>query len=351
MNQNLNLDQQNILKLRNILRDLPPLCSEFIRGIEHNTSILTRINYGYDLRLFFEYLLNNISEFKDIKCNEITYEHLDRITPLHIEMFLEYISFYRKDDDSESSKVYENSEAGKARKLSTLRSFFAHFYKKGHIIRNTAELIDLPRIHEKAIVRLEVDEVARLLDLVESGQGLTKRQKQFHDLTKTRDLAMIMLFLGTGIRISECVRLNIKDFDFNINGFKITRKGGSQVVLYFSDEVRKALLNYLDERKKIEPVEGHEEAFFLSIQRKRISNRAVQNLVKKYAKIISPLKKITPHKLRSTYGTTLYRETGDIYLVADVLGHKDVNTTRKHYAAISDDKRRMAAKVVKLRDD
>ena len=95
---------------------------------------------------------------------------------------------------------------------------------------------------------------------------------------------------------------------------------------------------------------GHEDAF-ASLQRRRLSNRAIQNLVKKYAGIVSPLKKISPHKLRSTYGTALYRETGDIYLVADVLGHKDVNTTRKHYAAISEDKRRMAARVVKLRDD
>ena len=87
------------------------------------------------------------------------------------------------------------------------------------------------------------------------------------------------------------------------------------------------------------------------MQKKRISNRAVQNLVKKYAKIVTPLKNISPHKLRSTYGTALYQETGDIYLVADVLGHKDVNTTRKHYAAISDEKRRMAARMVRLRED
>ena len=76
--------------------------------------------------------------------------------------------------------------------------------------------------------------------------------------------------------------------------------------------------------------------------------RAVENLVKKYAKIVSPLKKITPHKLRSTYGTALYRETGDIYIVADVLGHRDVNTTRKHYAAITEDHRRSVADAVKL---
>ena len=78
--------------------------------------------------------------------------------------------------------------------------------------------------------------------------------------------------------------------------------------------------------------------------------RSVENLVKKYASLVTTTKKITPHKLRSTYGTTLYQETGDIYLVADVLGHKDVNTTRKHYAAMKDDHKRKAAKTVKLRE-
>ncbi len=156
--------------------------------------------------------------------------------------------------------------------------------------------------------------------------------------------------MGTGVRISECVGLNINDVDFQVNGFRIIRKGGNQTILYFSDEVGNALSDYLAERKNIIAMRGHEEALFLSMQRKRISNRAVQNLVKKYASSVSPLKKISPHKLRSTYGTSLYNETGDIYLVADVLGHRDVNTTKKHYAAISDTKRRMAAKAVKLRD-
>ena len=124
------------------------------------------------------------------------------------------------------------------------------------------------------------------------------------------------------------------------------------MIVYFGDEVAKALQDYIQgDRKAITPVSGHEHALFYSVQRKRIGVHAVENLVKKYAKQVTPLKKITPHKLRSTYGTTLYQETGDIYLVADVLGHKDVNTTRKHYAAQDETRRRMAAKYVKLRED
>ena len=145
--------------------------------------------------------------------------------------------------------------------------------------------------------------------------------------------------------------LDITDVDFRNNGIKVHRKGGAEVVVYFGDEVRTALLNYLEERNTIEAVEGSTNALFLSLQKKRIGVRAVENLVKKYSKLITTMKNITPHKLRSTYGTSLYRETGDIYLVADVLGHKDVNTTKKHYAALEDERRRTAPKYIHLRDE
>lgn len=233
----------------------------------------------------------------------------------------------------------------------SLRSFYNYYYKKRIIKTNPASLVSVPKLHEKEIVRLEPDEVALLLDEVENPKNLTKAQKRFHEKTKTRDLAIMTLLLGTGIRVSECVGLDIDDVDFNNNGIRIRRKGGNEVVVYFGDEVREALLDYLEERKRLIPIEGHTNALFLSMQMKRLGVRSVENLVKKYSQGVTKLKKITPHKLRSTYGTSLYRETGDIYLVADVLGHKDVNTTRKHYAAIEDSRRRSAANVVKLRKD
>lgn len=128
------------------------------------------------------------------------------------------------------------------------------------------------------------------------------------------------------------------------------RKGGNEMFVYFGDEVAEALKKYIEVRAGITPVAGHEHALFYSAQRKRINVKTVENLVKKYASQVTTTKKITPHKLRSTYGTTLYQETGDIYLVADVLGHKDVNTTKKHYAAMDDARRRQAATAVRLRE-
>ena len=154
-----------------------------------------------------------------------------------------------------------------------------------------------------------------------------------------------------GCFVSECVGLDVEDVDFKNNGVKVTRKGGNEMVVYFGEEVEKALKNYLPVREGITPIAGHEHALFYSTQKKRIGVQAVENLVRKYSRQITTTKKITPHKLRSTYGTSLYQETGDIYLVADVLGHKDVNTTRKHYAAMDDERRRRAATAVRLRED
>ena len=223
---------------------------------------------------------------------------------------------------------------------------------KRQIETNPSVLVDVPKIHEKSIIRLDTDEVALLLDHIEhAGDSLTGQKRVFWEKTKERDLAIVTLLLGTGIRVSECVGLDIEDIDFKNNGIKVTRKGGNEMVVYFGPEVEKALKAYLEVRENITPLSGHEHALFYSAQRKRIGVQAIENLVKKYAREITTTKKITPHKLRSTYGTALYQETGDIYLVADVLGHRDVNTTKKHYAALDDARRRQAATAVKLRED
>ncbi|HHU74020.1 MAG TPA: tyrosine-type recombinase/integrase [Clostridiales bacterium] len=339
------VDIDNARRIRSILSTLPPFCREFFRGIENTTSSRTRLAYAYDLRVFFDYLTTQNPALKGKPMSEIRVDILDQIKAVDIEEYLEYLTYYKSED-----KEIINKENGKKRKLASLRSFYNYFYRKERIETNPASLISVPKLREKAIVRLEIDEVAKLLDEVENGSSMTKSQKKFHEKTKKRDLAIMTLLLGTGIRVSECVGLNLDDIDFDINGIKIHRKGGFEVIIYFGEEVREALFDYIEERKTLIPNEEHADALFLSLQMRRISVRSVENLVKKYSSTVTKLKNITPHKLRSTYGTSLYRETGDIYLVADVLGHKDVNTTKKHYAAIEDSRRRSAAKVVKLRE-
>lgn len=338
-------------KTNALLKELPPFCAEFFRSIQDNTTALTRYAYTLDLKLFFSFLAQNASlkRFYHKTFNEIKLRDLETLETGDIEDFLAYVSLYSSEKDN--ARQYENHERAKARKLSSLRAFFKYFVKRGKLEKNVASLVDAPKLHEKPIVRLEANEAADLLDEVENGSALSSRQKQYHKHTQLRDTTIIMLFLSTGIRISELVGLNRQDINFDVNGFRVTRKGGSQVILYFNDEMADLLKNYLEQRDRILPSVGHEDALFLSMQKRRISTRAVQNLVKKYTKASVPLKNISPHKLRSTFGTMLYQETSDIYLVADVLGHKDINTTRKHYAEQSDQNRRKAARVIHLRDE
>lgn len=339
-------DRENIKKLRLMIQELPPFCPDFFRGIEQQTSSRTRIAYAYDLKIFFDFLQKENPVIAKLDRKDITLSHLDQIQVTDLEEYMEYLKYRFNDRNQE----VVNKERGIMRKISSLKSFYNYYYRRELIKNNPAALVALPKLHEKEIIRLDVDEVAMLLDEVEKGESLTEKQKQFHDRTKLRDLALLTLLLGTGIRVSECVGLDIDDVDFKNGGILVHRKGGKEVTVYFGVEVEDALLDYLEERKTMIPVEGHENALFLSLQMKRMSVRSVENLVKKYAKIVTPLKKITPHKLRSTYGTSLYRETGDIYLVADVLGHSDVNTTKKHYAALDDARRRSARDKVQLRE-
>ncbi len=339
-------NKKNILRMREVLATLPPFCKRFFRGIENQTSARTRLAYAYDIRLFFEFLHETNGVYKKMDIVDYPMSILDEIGREDIEEYMEYLSLYIRD-----GQEITNNERGKARKLASLRSFYNYYFCSELIKNNPPSLVPMPKLHEKEIIRLDPNEVAILLDQVEEGSKLTKSQQHFHEKTKTRDLALLTLLLGTGIRVSECVGLNIEDVDFNNMGIKVRRKGGYEDVVYFGEEVETALLSYLEQRKHIIPNAGHEKALFLSLQNRRITVRAVENLVKKYASLVTGLKKITPHKLRSTYGTTLYQETGDIYLVADVLGHKDVNTTRKHYAAMQDANKRKAAKTIRLRED
>ena len=341
------VDIENIKKLRTMLSELPAFFKDFFRGIEPRTQSRTQIAYAYDIKIFLQFLLEeNPSIKKSYKSvTEIPISVLESLTVTDIEEYMEYLK-YR---DTDGKKI-SNKENAIKRKISTLKSVFKYFYRTEKLRENIMERVQLPKLHSKEIIRLDIDEVAMMIDEAERGEGLSDRQRAYHGKTKIRDVALLSLLLGTGIRVSECVGLDISDVDFKNNGILIYRKGGKEVTIYFSDEVKEALQNYYDERVLILEESGHEGAFFLSMQNKRLSVRSVENLVKKYAKIISPLKKITPHKLRSTYGTNLYKETGDIYLVADVLGHSDVNTTKKHYAAIEDDRRRSARNVVKLRE-
>lgn len=348
------LIRDRMKKIRMMLRTLPSSCTDFINSIAMTTSVLTRMAYTFDLQTFCDYATKEIPYFADKTPVNWTDEDFSYFTARHLNAYADYLTMYYKnaeiDEIIDQQKIVYNHEHGVMRKLSSLRSFFDYLFKAERIKGNVASLVSLPKIHEKPILHLIGPEIERLLSIADDGDQLTQGQQRFHQHTRKRDYAILMLFLGTGIRVSECVGIDLTDIDFGNNAVLVTRKGGNQVILYYPQEVADALKAYIDEREQIKPsIKADENALFLSLQKRRISQRAVQLMVKKYCSVAVPLKKrMSPHKLRSTYATRLYHETEDIYLVADALGHADVNTTRRHYAAMSDERRRQAAQNVHL---
>ena len=264
-------------RLRGILMDFPDFALDFFTGIEGRTSALTRINYAYDLRTFFMWAMNETNLFRGYtSIFDFQLKDLEKFHTTHFERYMSYLTSYTDD----VGNTVTNGERGKARKIAAVRSFFKYYFRREMISVDVASKIEMPKLHEKPIIRLEKDEVYKFLDTVESGVGLTGHSKGFHKHTRIRDTAIMTLLLGTGLRVSECVGLNVDDVDFNINGINITRKGGNQVILYFSDEVKVALFDWLELRAENKYL-VEEPALFTSLQNRRISTRAVEKLVKK----------------------------------------------------------------------
>lgn len=337
------IDTKNRIRLQKMEKEMPDFITDYYVGMNMTTSSRTRVSYAYDFMVFFRWMiLTQKTEAQDIQ--DISLHDLEHIKARELESYMAYLENY----DTEERGRQANDKLGVRRKISSVRSLYTYLYKHEMIETNPAVLLDLPKIQKKNIVRLEADEVAELMDNVETGEKLSKHQKSYHERTKTRDMAIVGLLLGTGIRVSECVGLDVRDVDLEERQIKVVRKGGKEDFVYFSDEVKELLETYINERN-LNPENIGLNALFLTIQRGRMGVRSVEKLVKKYAQTVTTTKNITPHSLRRTYGTSLYNATGDLYLTAEVLGHESVETTKKHYAELDRDRKRGARDKVTLR--
>lgn len=339
---NKKLHLKRLEKLHNLEAILPVYCMPFLDDKELTSQINTVISYAYDLITFFQFLkeknplLKTIAEIKDIELSL-----LDNLSFEDINEFQRYLSY----NNGENRHV--NKEKGIARRMSAVRGFY-EFMCQHHYLKNNPTLGAAKRkkTPKKDIIRMNSDEVNTLMDTVINTElKVSTRQRTLLEKTNLRDTAIFTLFLNTGIRVSECVGLDIDDLNFEENSFSVVRKGGNTQILYFNVQTAEALKEYIEFERPGLCTDDKEKALFLSLRKRRITVRSVELLVKKFTQMAVPGKKLTPHKMRSTYGTALYRETGDIRLVADVLGHKDINTTAKHYAAIEDEHRRRAATI------
>lgn len=312
-------DMKNLAEADRLVSEMPYFAKTFFTNLKNRDKASgTILGYARDLHVFFSYLQGSAG-FKGQDIRKCSVDMLELLTIDDLEEFIASIGY---------------SANGRARMMSALRSFYKYYrITRKDIRKDPAALLDPPKIREKEIITLAREEVGMILDAVltpdKAGKPLTKRREK----TKSRDFAILMVLLGTGVRVSELVGLDLQDVDMKTGCLHIVRKGGNEDRVYFGDEVKEAIEAYwADDRDALEPGEDAKEALFISYEHHRLSVRSVETLVKRYSQKAGLGKKITPHKMRSTFGTHLYEETGDIYLVASALGHSSVETTQKRYA-------------------
>ena len=334
MKNNISESEKDGLRLEGIINNLPDFCYDFFVGTATTNTVRTQITYAYNLDLFFSYIKNELC------IEKIDFEYLSSISPRDIEQYLYYLK----------NKAGNNASA-LANKLSTLRSFFGYFYSRGDIDSNPALLVKTPKLRRKEITVLEPDEIVKTMDNIETGGSLSKKQQQFANKTRYRDIALFTLLLTTGIRVSECASINLGDINFDTCEIKIVRKGLKEQIIYISDEAINSLSEYITiERPVLVGNQTDVDALFISLQHQRMSVRSIERVIKKFTKNITP-KHITPHKLRSTFATAIYNETGDIMTVSKLLGHESIQTTERYYAKMNKEKLRATRGIVKIKED
>lgn len=303
----------NFKKVDEIISSLPEYTRVFFEAMENkNMSERSVVQYAYDISRFYGWLNG-----RDI--NELSIEDVN-----------EYLRTLYYSENSDPADVKMTSPAFRARKASSLRSYLKYMHRIGYLKQGLAELIDLPKVPEKHIVTLDENDIARLLDVCKN----------------KRDYTVTLLFLATGIRVSELVGLDIKDCDLENDSIIVRRKGGNEAEVYFGQQLHSALLEYLTARKT---VVCDCPALFLSNRNQRMAVRTVQYMIKHNAELANVNTKATPHAFRRSFATSLYDKSNDIYLVSEALGHSSVETTRKHYA--KQDAKRMKEKLSHYSDD
>lgn len=329
-------------KIDAVKKQLPQYTHSFIEECLLKYQINTVYVYVHDLQMFFTYLQEKNSLCQDRDLKDIPFDVLDSLNAYDINEFQNYLSY-----GGIKSRQGEKPRAI-ARKMASVRNFFNYMERMDIMDHNpTTKAAKKRKEIENEIFRLDADEVKQLIDAVSKVFVKNHHSKVLSEMTAKRDLAIIMLLLGTGIRVSECAGIDMDDVNFNTNTISIVRKGGKATEIYMSEIVRNTLRDYIyNERPTLLSEEGEPEpALFISLKHNRLSVRSIQYMVEKYGKNLGLGKALSPHKLRKTYGTALYNKTGDIYMVADALGHKDVNTTVKHYAAMEEKHKQQAAMV------
>lgn len=316
-------------KTEDLLEYLPPFMSDYYDYITLHVSASTLYGYVRDLKDYLLYLSDALG--KPVK--NITEKDIEGLSSLQITKYLTYLRYYEKD-----GRVYQNTNLSIRRKLSSIKSLHSVLFIQDKIAADQTVKIKSPKVEEHEIIRMDEQETKKMMDAVQFGETLSKKQMDYHNIYGYRDFTLMSVLLYTGIRVSECVGLDMRDIDLENHRMRVIRKGGSDGIIYYSDELTEILSDYITlfRKKQEAKSEKDEDAMFLSSQKKRMTVRNVQYMVKKYAANAEMIKHITPHKFRSTYGSALYDKTKDLLLTSAALGHKNIQTAKDHYVKPTD---------------
>lgn len=328
---------------------LPPFLNDFFLYLKSAVAVTTRLAYLEDIYFFCQYLVKETPKTKASKPTLITLEDFQQISAKDINQFLgQYCSRYVLEHE-DSIRIIENHQRSLARKKSSLSVMFKNLFRDELLPRNITDgfnPIQLPKPQPDAIKRLDINEVVQLLEMVESGDQLTDKEKRYWNKTKLRDRAILVLFLTYGLRLNELHQLNISSFNFSRGEFKIYRKRGKETLMPINYSCEDVITTYLKHErlpKESIPAE-HQDALFLSLQKKRMTVRAIRNMVKKYTAFIlgtSASQGYSPHKLRATAATSLIQQGFSIFDVQNLMDHENVATTQLYAAHRKDVKREL----------
>lgn len=333
-------DHEIIEKCISFENKLPSFMKDYFIYLKGSVAVSTRAAYLEDICFFFHYLVTETDICKSKEIKEITLKELNTVKARDVNLFLgDYCPrYYRERNDN--TFIYENNNRSLARKKSSISTLFKFLYRNEQLNTNITDgfnPINLPKPQPDAIKRLDIDEVAIMLDAVETGEGLTDKEKIYWNKTKLRDKAILALFVTYGLRLNELRELNISSFNFSRGEFKIYRKRGKEVLMPINKTCEIVVKDYINyERPKSEYLdEEFKDALFLSLQKKRLTSKAIRQLVKKYTSICmhtSRDKGYSPHKLRATAATSLIQSGFSIYDVKTLLDHDNVTTTQLYAA-------------------
>ena len=326
--------------LRSYLCDLPDFVFSYIEEYYSGESINTKLAYSLDIKVFFDFLRNE--GFSGIENNaDFTTEHMNLVTPVLLIHFKSYLREYETEYISPRGKpvrrVLKNSAYGINRKLSAVRGLFIFLYKTEQISQNVTDKVDFMKLHQKIKKPLTTQETIKLIDVLYNGENyFSGRQLAEYNRKKLRDIAIFITYLGTGVRVSELVALNVGDLDFDTEtcagSFILTRNGGDQQEIFMPPQVYEALKNYTDsiEEKDTSPL-------FLNRSGQRLKVGGVEKILKTYCAAvgITHPDKTRPHALRRTFACQLLSDGVDIKMVAELMGHKNIEVTHRYYAQYS----------------